>query len=80
MEVFVNEGRVELAPGAVVRDALSVRDPALLEAVLSGAGYVTDGVGRKIGLDDPLAEGSILRVVLSARGRSGKLFSTGGGE
>jgi hypothetical protein len=69
VEVFVNETKVELHAGAVVRDAVAARDPALLEAVASGAGYVTDGVGCKVDLDQPLAEGSILRVVLSARSR-----------
>ncbi len=80
MEVFVNERKVEVAAGAVVRDAVAARDPELLRAVACGAGYVTDGVGRRICLDDPLAEGSILRVVLSARAARGSLSESGSGE
>jgi hypothetical protein len=78
MEVFVNEQRVKVAARAVVRDGVAACDPALLEAVVAGIGYVTDGVGRRVGLDDPLAEGSILRVVLSARSPGAGLSKAGG--
>ncbi len=79
MEVFVNECKVEVAAGAVVRDAVAARDPALVDAVACGAAYVTDGVGRRVALEDPLAEGSILRVVVSARSGRQSLPEIGDG-
>lgn len=68
--VFVNEQRVELPAGAVVKDAVVACDPALLQAVAAGRGYVTDGVGHPVDLGDRIEAGSILRVVLTARSRS----------
>lgn len=65
--VFVNERPVEVALGSTVLDAVRAMD-ASLAAALDGRGtYVTDGVGRRLDAAAPLASGSILRVVVSAR-------------
>jgi hypothetical protein len=71
IRVFVNATPVDVEPGADVRDALRICDPALEASVASGAAYVTDARGIEIPLDVRLAAGAILRVVVSARKRAG---------
>jgi hypothetical protein len=70
IRVFVNAGSVDLPAGAEVGDAVRAADPALAEKVASGAAYVTDGRGIEVDTRSPLAGGTILRVVVRARGRS----------
>ena len=71
IRVFVNATPVDVDPGAEVRDALRLCDPALEASVTSGAAYVTDARGIEIPLDVRLSAGAILRVVVSARKRAG---------
>jgi hypothetical protein len=70
VRVFVNASPVDLPPDAVVWDAIRAADPSLSDMLGSGAAYVTDGRGIQIDPSSPLANGAILRVVVSARGRS----------
>ena len=67
MRVFVNAVALEVAPGADVRAAVRALDPDLEGKVAGGAAFVTDARGIEIAPDSRLAEGSILRVVVSAR-------------
>ncbi|HEX5385850.1 MAG TPA: hypothetical protein VFW66_04035 [Gemmatimonadales bacterium] len=67
MRVYVNERPLEMPPGADVRAAVRTADAALADAVEAGRARVSDGRGIDVALDAPLAAGSILRVVLSAR-------------
>jgi hypothetical protein len=67
IRVFVNSGAVELPAGTAVGDAVRIFDATLGERVASGAAYVTDGRGIEIDLAEPLASGSILRVIVRAR-------------
>jgi hypothetical protein len=46
-------------------------DAALEPRLAAGAAYVTDARGIELPLDAALAEGSILRVVVSARRAAG---------
>ena len=71
IRVFVNATPVDVEPGADVRDALRACDPVLEASVTSGAAHVTDARGIEIPLDVRLTAGAILRVVVSARKRSG---------
>jgi hypothetical protein len=71
MRVFVNAAPVEIAKGADVRAAVQAHDADLLSKVADGAAYVTDARGIELALDAPLSEGSILRVVVSARRTAG---------
>ena len=65
--VYVNERPVDVAPGASAAAAVRVADPELGAAVTAGAAYLTDGRGVRIEPDAPVAAGTILRVVRSAR-------------
>lgn len=67
MRVFVNAVPLEIARGADVRDAVRALDPGLEGKLERGAAYVTDARGIEVPPDAQLAEGSILRVVVSAR-------------
>ena len=67
MRIFLNAMPLDLAPGATVRDAISAHDPAMTEQVTAGRARVTDARGIDLPLDAPLAAGSILRVIVSAR-------------
>ncbi|HKU60442.1 MAG TPA: hypothetical protein VJQ44_04430 [Gemmatimonadales bacterium] len=67
MRVFLNALPVDLAPGATVRDALAAHDAAMADQVAAGRAKVTDARGIDLPLDAPLAAGSILRVLVSAR-------------
>ena len=67
MRIFLNAMPLDLAPGATVRDAISAHDPAMAEQVTAGRARVTDARGIDLPLDAPLAAGSILRVIVSAR-------------
>lgn len=74
MRVFINDKGVEVARGALVRDAVAAADPGLAR-LLEGAGaYVTDSAGRAVDAGDPVGEaGAVFRVVVSARGGGPRL-------
>jgi hypothetical protein len=67
MRVFVNAVPLEVGKGADVRAAVRALDAALERKLAGGAAYVTDARGIEVPPDTTLAEGSILRVVVSAR-------------
>jgi len=67
LRVFVDERAVTVAAGAVARDAVAALDPALLAGLDAGTAYLTDGRGIRLEAGAPLAPGSIVRVVRSAR-------------
>jgi hypothetical protein len=67
MRVFVNAIPLDLAPGADVRAAVRALDAELAARLAGGGAYVTDARGIEVAPDASLAEGSILRVVVSAR-------------
>ena len=67
MRVFVNATPIDLEPGTDVREAVRAHDPALAARLAAGEAYVTDGRGIELAADAGLADGSILRVVVSAR-------------
>ena len=66
IRVFVDERGIEVSPESVVRDAVAALDPGASDALSAGRAYVTDGVGRPLAVDAPLAAGAILRVIRSA--------------
>ena len=67
MRVFVNAVPVEVGKGADVRAAVRALDAELERKLAGGAAFVTDARGIEVPPDATLAEGSILRVVVSAR-------------
>ena len=67
MRIFLNAIPLDLAPGTTVRDAIATHDAAMAEQVAAGRARVTDARGIDLPLDAPLAAGSILRVIVSAR-------------
>ena len=67
MRVFVNAVPLEVDKGADVRAAVLALDPALERKLAEGSAFVTDARGIEVSADATLAEGSILRVVVSAR-------------
>ena len=71
MRVFVNAAAVDIGAGSDVRAAVRAHDPQLEQRLVAGGALVTDARGLEVPLDDILAEGSILRVVVSARRAGG---------
>jgi adenosine deaminase len=67
LRVFVNQAPVSVPAGSTVLEAVAAGDPALARALGEGRAYVTDGVGREVDPSSPVAAGTILRVVRSAR-------------
>ncbi|HEY7503373.1 MAG TPA: hypothetical protein VH700_04655 [Gemmatimonadales bacterium] len=67
MRVFVNAVPLEVGKGADVRAAVRALDAELERKLAGGAAVVTDARGIEVAPDATLAEGSILRVVVSAR-------------
>ena len=67
MRVFVNAVALEVGKGADVRTAVAALDPELERKLAGGGAFVTDARGIEVPADAALAEGSILRVVVSAR-------------
>jgi hypothetical protein len=67
MRVFVNGVPLEVDTGADVRGAVRALDAELEQKLAGGSAYVTDARGIEVTPDATLAEGSILRVVVSAR-------------
>lgn len=71
MRVFVNAAALDVPSGTSVRGAIRAHDPALGAQAEAGDALVTDARGIETPLDDVLAAGSILRVVVRAgRGRN----------
>lgn len=67
VRIFINERPSSVVAGATVGDAVRGLDPDLGAAVLEGAAYLTDGVGRRIDPATSVVAGAIIRVVRSAR-------------
>ena len=67
MRVFVNAVALEVDRGADVRAPVRAQAPELERKLAGGSAFVTDARGIEVAADSPLAEGSILRVVVSAR-------------
>jgi hypothetical protein len=67
MRVFVNAVPLEVGKGADVRAAVRALDPDLERKLAIGTAFVTDARGIEVTPDATLVEGSILRVVVSAR-------------
>jgi len=65
--VYVNEHPVDVSPGSSAVAAVRAADAELGAAVAGGRAYLTDGRGVRIAPDAPVAAGSILRVVRSAK-------------
>jgi hypothetical protein len=72
MRVFVNAVPLEVEKGAAVRDAVLALDGELERRLVAGAAFVTDARGIEVPLESALAEGAILRVVVSARRGAGE--------
>jgi hypothetical protein len=67
MRIFLNAMPLDLEPGATVGDAIAAHDPAMAGQVAAGRARVTDARGIELPLETPLAAGSILRVIVTAR-------------
>jgi hypothetical protein len=67
MRIFVNANSLEVDPGTDVSGGVRAYDPGLADKVAAGSAYVTDGRGIGLTPEAPLADGSILRVIVSAR-------------
>jgi hypothetical protein len=67
IRVYLNQRVVDLPAGTLVADAIRIAEPELSQALDSGKARVTDGRGLDLPLDQPLANGAILRVVISSR-------------
>jgi hypothetical protein len=72
MRVFVNAVPLEVGQGADVRAAVLALDAELERKLAAGSAFVTDARGIEIPLESALVEGSILRVVVSARRAGGE--------
>jgi hypothetical protein len=72
MRVFVNAVPLEIGHGADVRAAVLAFDAELERKLAAGTAFVTDARGIEIPLQSALAEGAILRVVVSARRAAGE--------
>ena len=72
MRVFVNAVPLEIGHGADVRAAVLALDAELERKLSAGAAFVTDARGIEVPLESAVAEGSILRVVVSARRAGGE--------
>jgi hypothetical protein len=72
MRVFVNAVPLEVGKGADVRTAVGALDGELERKLDAGAAFVTDARGIEVPLESTLAEGAILRVVVSARRAAGE--------
>jgi hypothetical protein len=72
MRIFVNAHALEVDPGTDVVGGVRAYDAALADKVSVGSAYVTDARGIELISSAPLAEGSILRVVVSARRGAGE--------
>ena len=67
MRVFVNSVPLDIEKGADVRAAVLALDAELERKLAAGTAFATDARGIGIGPEKALAEGDILRVMVSAR-------------
>jgi hypothetical protein len=58
---------VRVSPGATVLAAVRALDGVLADRIARGEGYCTDGRGITLAPDGPVADGGIIRAVISAR-------------
>ncbi|MFI5311577.1 MAG: hypothetical protein ACHQQ3_10110 [Gemmatimonadales bacterium] len=65
VRVFVNGTALSLSRGARIIDAVRALDPAVADDVITGKRAVTDSRGLPIALDEPVAAGTVLRLVSS---------------
>lgn len=65
--VFVNDRRVEIAPGTTALAAALAADPSLAESLDDGRAHLTDGRGIRMDPAALIGAGAIIRVVKSAR-------------
>ncbi len=65
--IFINERMFRVRPGVSAVEAAAQLDPDLPAALRAGTAYLTDARGIRLGGDEPVAPGTILRVVRSAR-------------
>ena len=65
--VYVNERAVDVPAGSSAATAVGAADAELGAALAGGQAYLTDGRGVRIGPDEPLSAGAILRVVRPGR-------------
>lgn len=72
MTVFVNERPVRLPEGVPAHQAVAEHDPALAARLADGTAYLTDARGLDLDPAAPLTAGDIVRVVVSARRRTGE--------
>lgn len=69
LQVFVNERLVTVPAGTTALDAVRAADPALAARVDAAEASLTDGRAVPLQAGTPVANGSIIRVVVSARRR-----------
>jgi hypothetical protein len=67
MRIFVNANVLEVDAGTDVGGAVRAFDAALGDKLAAGSAYVTDARGIGLASGARLVEGSILRVIVSAR-------------
>jgi hypothetical protein len=65
VRVFINETSVSIPRGATVAAALESFDASLGRSVAGEAGYLTDGVGRRLSPETVVEEGMIVRAIAS---------------
>ncbi len=71
IRVYLNQRVVDLPAGTLVAEAIRIAEPELSQSLESGKARVTDGRGLDLPLDQPLANGAILRIIISSRRGSG---------
>jgi orotidine-5'-phosphate decarboxylase len=64
--IFINEQVFRVRPGISAAEAAAQLDPGLPDALRDGTAYLTDGRGIAISPDQPVAAGTILRVIRRA--------------
>lgn len=67
LTVFVNERPLRVQPGTTALGAVRLLDAPLADGIASGRGFLTDGRGIRLGPEDPLTAGAIIRAAISAR-------------
>ena len=74
--VFVNQRAVRVPPASTAGQAVAACDPALGGLLAPGSGapsaYLTDARGIRLDPSEPVYEGAILRVIVTARAMRGE--------
>ncbi len=65
VRIFINEKTVFVASGTTAQAAVQAFDESLGAALSKGAGYLTDGVGRRLLPEAVVEEGMIVRAIPS---------------